>query len=833
MTTPVYIDFESQSALNLREVGGRVYAKHDSTKIICLCAKVDAISYAWVPTETCGSLPRFTNTGVEVQRGIHCPAPITYALSNGRPVCAHNWSHFDRFLWDRFIGIPVRWVDTQQLARAAGLPGALDKLGTIFRGQGKDRPGAAMLKKMYTLTWDDKKNAWVNKWTLPGGVMKVVEYCLDDVEAMERVYDVLHTHPFYDPDIVEKDREINDRGIGFDEGLAAKIAAVSAQIVCDAGRDIEEITGGEVKAKDLKRRDFILKWLEGNGVKLKNMRRETIDTFLEDPGSFVRTDDGDDEALGINPVVTKVLSLRNAAMRITGAKLERASAVCIGGRIYDLFNYCGAFPGRWTSRVVQVHNLPRGVEGLDVPLLCDDMSYGSVRKEAERLGEIQSHPVSADDVLSSMIRPCFRAKDDYAFAIGDFSQVEARCLAWLAGDTEYLNLFRRNEPLYEGTAAQMFGVSVTEVTKTQRQAGKVAVLACIAQGSKVLTRRGYVPIEELAASAEVWDGYQWVKHGGVVPRGVKTCIKRCGVWMTPDHKILTTPYDPNIYTEVWVEAKDLTDQSPVPVLHHGEEDLYPTTRWDNSDETIEVETYDIMNCGPRNRFLVKEIVVHNCGFGCGKDRLGDFASNLGIDLEAMGLTAETIVEAWRTAHPKITGEIDGEYEGRPIRRGGLWKDLEEGFKTACEGGSTRVGKVRFQKHGQSVLLVLPSGRSLCYRKARVEERMDKFGRSRPTCLYESPKGLVKTWGGTLAQNLTEAVCRDILACTMRKYDDVVLHVHDELVREVPMSTVTECLYDLILSMSTPPQWAEDFPMSADGHTAPRYTKSRWLDWSVA
>ena len=127
---------------------------------------------------------------------------------------------------------------------------------------------------------------------------------------------------------------------------------------------------------------------------------------------------------------------------------------------------------------------------------------------------------SVPGTLFELIRTAFIPKDGCRFIVADFSAIEARVLAWLAGEEWVLDEFRGNGKIYEATASRMFHVPQETIVKGHpnyeyRQKGKQATLSCIAEGQLVLTDQGLVPIEQVQLYHKVWDGENWVSHEGV------------------------------------------------------------------------------------------------------------------------------------------------------------------------------------------------------------------------------------------------------------------------------------------------------------------------------
>jgi DNA polymerase len=212
------------------------------------------------------------------------------------------------------------------------------------------------------------------------------------------------------------------------------------------------------------------------------------------------------------------------------------------------------------------------------------------------------------------------------------------------------------------------------------------------------------------------------------------------------------------------------------------------------------------------------------GFGMGPERLKQYAETFGVDWAAVGLTANQAVEAWRDANSKIAG-LAVEGASIPHRDGGLWKLFDRAARRAASNGDTStVGRCTWRRSGSDVLCRLPSGRDLVYRNARVED-VERLGKKRPTFTYQRGRARVSTFGGKLVENVTQAVCRDLLAESLLRLDAeghrVVLHVHDEVVCEVDGD---EQLSDIMTIMETPPSWAEELPMRVVGHVQARYGK---------
>ena len=264
-----------------------------------------------------------------------------------------------------------------------------------------------------------------------------------------------------EPEILALDRTINQRGIVFDTELARALIEREAQEAADATRDLERLTEGAIQANHLRSPQHLLTWLRARDVQLPNLRRDTVQQVLEN-------------APALDPVVRQVLAARLVTSRVTAAKLESALAAAHDdGRLRDLLVYHKAHTGRWAGRGVQPHNLPRPHDALQDlgPLLAAAHDHATFR---------QALPpgVSLADALSALIRPCFRAGPGMVLCIADYASVEARGVAWCAGEGGLLDLFAQGGDTYCDFASHVFGRPVTKAMKAERKIGKEAVLGC-------------------------------------------------------------------------------------------------------------------------------------------------------------------------------------------------------------------------------------------------------------------------------------------------------------------------------------------------------------------
>jgi site-specific DNA-adenine methylase len=247
----------------------------------------------------------------------------------------------------------------------------------------------------------------------------------------------------------------------------------------------------------------------------------------------------------------------------------------------------------------------------------------------------------------------------------------------------------------------------------------------------------------------------------------------------------------------------------------------------------------------RERAVGKQAIL-GCQYSLGPDRFDSTCKHNGVDLAAAGVTAEQVVEAYRDAYPKIAGYPRPDGFGRT---GGIWKTYEfAALATVQSGRSRQAGGCLFAKEKDALVVTLPSGRRSYFRNARIEKRVPGYGgNAKPTLVYDSPgrndrdpkkKGAKKgkggygwedaTYGGKLTENITQAMCRDLLAGAMLRCEQaglpVVIHTHDEVGVEVPVADAEDALRRLLAIMSQVPAWAEGFPIEVEGYTSFRYLK---------
>jgi DNA polymerase len=228
-----------------------------------------------------------------------------------------------------------------------------------------------------------------------------------------------------------------------------------------------------------------------------------------------------------------------------------------------------------------------------------------------------------------------------------------------------------------------------------------------------------------------------------------------------------------------------------------------------------------------------------CQYQMGFDRFAEFAAGYGVDLHAAGISPQHAVEGFRDLRPLLAGQRIGkvhEESGVALRKGGIWKSLHRKVFDVVTGkleGGAYIARCFWGRLGAHLICVLPSGRYLIYRNARIEDVEPSWGGDpRPTVTYDHVVGQTVTraaqYGGKAFENITQAVARDLLAVALVRLEQAdlptVLHVHDEAIFEVDRATADADLQRGGELMAEPPEWAIGLPIGVDGYVCDRYGK---------
>lgn len=734
---PIFVDFETQSACDLREKGGRLYVEHPSTRVLMLVAAIDDTFHVWIPdhirVETRNWQPEQLwphqmrpKQKVRLWRG-EKPWEIV-ANIRGRPLVAHNAYGFDRGIWERFIGPYPHWLDSLYLARINGRPGRLDAIGQQLFGQGKDR--AKKLMPKLTTAYPSAEGLFGSDWRYPliqsGDLQAFTRYAVGDVEIVRRMWAELQDTPV-EADVIAANLAVNDRGVRVDLPLLATLENLSRYCVDRATDEIADLTDGRIAERNIRSTVQMHEWLGEYGVRITGndlddegnkkltLRKDAVQKFLDSPYLI---DEFMVAVREVPPLVLEVLKLRMKALRITDAKVHRAQErASEDGRIRDLHNYYTARTGRFSSYGFNVHNLPKALRGIDIEEMVavfhqhgHDVAklYDVVQAMLVKAEPDPKRRPSVDDVNSALLRPTIIPEDGFDFDLADFSSVEGRGVAWVADEQKLLDIYRRHGDPYRTFAAMAFGIPEEQVTKEQRDGvGKVGILAL--------------------------------------------------------------------------------------------------------------------------------------SYGMGPPKLRIYAANFGVDLVKAGLTAEGLVDIYRSKFTKIAGFKPDRNSN--FRTNGIWQNYDRAVKDCiAKRAEVECGKCRFFMRGSDMVIELPSGRWMRYPEARIEDVVPPYvyalglpANPKATAVYTSDRGPKSLYGGIITENIVQAVCRDLLAAALIELERMghrpVVHVHDEIVCEVPKKKAEKMLREQVRVMSTAPDWAEGFPVACEGFVSPRFVKKAFKGYA--
>lgn len=751
---------------------------------------------------------------VDMACGEELPQEVLDAIDDPEIIKTAWNAQFERTCIGHYLGrtlSPDSWRCTMVHAASLSLPLSLKEAAkALGTGEQKDRAGEALIRYFSVPCKATKANGGRTR-NLPehdmAGWEKFKSYCLQDVRTERDIRKRLEMFPLmeHEWDFYHMDQRINDRGLLIDKKLVEQAIACDLMLSDEMTKKAYELTGLENpnSVPQLKR------WLGERGIEIDSLGKKNVEEMIKDLDKH----SADGEAL-------EMLKLRLQMAKSSVKKYQAAErCTCRDGRARGLFQFSGAVrTQRWSSRNIQLQNLVR-----------NEISTLDEARELIKMGTfdmVESIYGNTPEILSQLIRTMLIAKPGHKFIVADFSAIEARVLAWLAGEKWRQDAFERGDDIYCASASQMFGVPVVKhgVNGELRQKGKVAELACIAKGQLVLTNHGLIPIEEVTPDDRVWDGVRYVHHDGVVYKGRKPVITYEGLTATGDHIVYLRDGKTTAPLGVaadygWDLANSWNRANSRDLAVGRREDVDGQSAVDTADamDTAEndftprlMPVYDIINAGPRHCFTVSGHLVHNCGYG---GSVGALKAMGALDMGLKEDELQGLIDDWRSANPHIVQ---------------FWWDIEKAaIGTIKDHKDRRVGKIGVEFSANTLWLQLPSGRRLAYIKPKLE--VNRFGRTAITYegLGQNNKWQrIETYSGKLVENITQATARDILAEAMWRFEkagiDVVGHVHDEAICEVPEDSWT--VDEVCRIMNQNPVWADGIKLNSAGYEGAYYFK---------
>lgn len=650
----------------------------------------------------------------DVTAGQPMPADLANALgevlAGKRLNVWHNGVMFDTVVLEQAMGIKIplsQVVDTMVIAYQHGLTGGLADLCKLFQlptDKAKDKEGKELVRLFckprpeYSAVRRETRQTSPEKWA------KFVNYCRLDVEAEREIFRKL---PKFNCTEWEKrnqiiDAEINRRGMRIDLELARAALVVDAEHKTELLEATATATDGELASTT--QRNALIAYVEKTyGVKLENCTKGMLEKRVSDPD--------------IPEPVRELLRIRLAATRTSTQKFRAiVNATCRDGRLRGCLQFRGASrTGRFSGRIFQPQNLPRP------KMSCEEIDFAI---EAVKNGEASAWYGDPSKVLPDLLRGEIIASEGNKLVVADFSNIEGRVLAWLSGEAWKVRAFRdfdagHGHDLYKLTYGRTFNIKPEDVTKPQRQMGKVLELAL---------------------------GY----GGG--PGAFATFARGFGIDLHSLADIVRAEVDP----ELWREATD---------------------GWS---------------------WAVKN------------KRTADLE-------EPVFIACDAVKRAWRRANPQIVG---------------FWNAVGDAVTSAVNSSrQVSVGRISIERRGSYLLVRLPSGRFLCYPSPKISklgaddtrECFNYFGVNQYSRKWER----IRSHGPKVVENITQAVACDLLCEALVRLDaqgyQAVLHVHDEIIADVPDNPRFSVAQMETLMCATP-EWAQGIPLAAAGFESFRYRK---------
>ncbi|HEX3141364.1 MAG TPA: DNA polymerase [Rhizobacter sp.] len=663
MAKALHLDLETYSACELKDRGLHNYANDDSTGVHCAAyAFDDGAVELWTPAAP-------------------PPLDVFEHIRSGGLVYAHN-AFFEISLVNCVLAPSHDWPRlsieqmrcTMAMCYAMGIPGALENAAPALGiAQRKDQSGKRVMLQLA------KPKADGTFWKYeddPVKFQQLFAYCIQDTEVERALHHRMMELSDYEQKVWQLDFKINQRGVRVDLPAIDKAIALVEVEKKRLNAEMLRVTGGVVGA--CTEVQLLVKWIRSQGVEMTGLAKADVLDALE----------GD-----LPPAVEAALHLRREAAKSSTAKLvamkERASS---DGRVRGIHQYHGAATGRWAGRGIQTQNFPRGnLRPHEVEDAIDHLH------DRDYLDVMYGQPM---DVLASCLRGMIVPTPGKDLVAADFSAIEARVLAWLAGQESVLQIFQTHGKIYEHAAAGIYHVPMESVTKAQRQIGKVAVLAL--------------------------------------------------------------------------------------------------------------------------------------GYGGGVGAFQSMARVYGVKVP--DAEADEIKSAWRAANEATVS---------------YWYRLEDAAIAAItRGGKHSAGakgrECTYVKSGSFLWCRLPSGRVLCYPYPEIRLVETPWGAQKEALTYmtvvdpsrklkllpdPNSKGSwqrISTYGGSLAENVTQAVAADLLRHSMFALEaggfPIVMHIHDEAVVEIATACEDDTLEQIEKLMAATPIWASGLPVAAEGFRAARYRK---------
>ena len=445
------IDIETYSSNDLTECGVYKYVEAEDFDILLFAYSVDG-----GPVQC-----------VDFASGEKLPPEIEVALTDPTVIKTAYNAAFERICLGVYLKVdgrldPKQWRCTMVRAARMGLPLSLAQCGEVLKLEDrKMSEGKALIR--YFCVPNKQTRQGVTKMIrhkpsdAPDKWATFKRYNIRDVEVEQAILKKVRRleAPDFDERLYVADQHINDRGVMIDQTLVNNAARFDEEYKDELFAEAKKLTGMENPNSPGQIKQYIS---ENTGFTVDSLNKKNLDDY--------------EVQFKYWPKVLKVLALRREMSKTSNKKYTAMQkCVCKDSRVHGLLQFCGAArTGRWAGRLVQLQNLPQNhLKSLD------DARYLVRQGDLE---EFEMNYGNVTQVLSELIRTAFVAKPGCTFHVCDFSAIEARVIAWIAGETWVLDAFRAGHDIYCETASKMFGVPVQKhgANADLRPKGKVAVL---------------------------------------------------------------------------------------------------------------------------------------------------------------------------------------------------------------------------------------------------------------------------------------------------------------------------------------------------------------------
>ena len=476
------IDLETFSSQPLAKTGVYRYVESPDFEILLFAYSVDG-----------GPVRQ-----IDLACGEKIPSEILCALEDDKVIKWAFNANFERICLSRFLGYPTgnylepdSWKCSMVWTAYMGLPLSLEGAGAVLGLEKQKLAEGKDLIKYFCQPCAPTKSNGQRTRNLPKHSpdkwLAFKKYNIRDVETEMSIQARLLKYPV--PDSVWEeyhlDQEINDRGVGLDMELVRQAIQMDGRSRSELTQAMKELTSldNPNSVQQMKQ------WLADNGVETDTLGKKAVAELLKTAP----------------PQLQKVLTLRQQLAKSSVKKYQAMeTAVCADGRARGMFQFYGANrTGRWAGRIIQMQNLPQNH--------LDDLSEARGLVRAGGFDALEMLYEDVPDTLSQLIRTAFVPQENRKFIVADFSAIEARVIAWLAGEKWRQDVFAEGKDIYCASASQMFGVPVEKhgVNGHLRQKGKIAELALGYGGSVgALKAMGALemglPEDELPSLVSAW-----------------------------------------------------------------------------------------------------------------------------------------------------------------------------------------------------------------------------------------------------------------------------------------------------------------------------------------